>query len=218
MKAHIGDDTRLVEECMAGDIKAWQDFTEKYSGLISIAIESRLKKYGFRLKAPDIEDIRQDVLISLWQGRKLEHIRNRSDISYWLAIVAGNTAIGYIRRKLSLEPVEPVSIFDAADGKTIAEIIPSFRENPADKFLQNALSEKIDALIGSLPPKEQIVIKLNIVHGKKYDEIADMLKMPPGTVSSCVKRAKEKLRKGLKDFFNFFAIILPFLASYIIGG
>ena len=202
MKPPDGDDARLVADCIAGNKKAWQEFTDRYSGLISIAIETRLKKYGFRLSRADIEDIRQDVLLALWRGKKLEKIRNRGNISYWLAIVSGNMAIGYIRKKMSLEPVEPVSIFDAVGEKTIADIVPSPREDHEDRFSKSALSEKIDGLIGSLPPKEMLVIRLNIIHGKKYDEIADMLKMPPGTVSSCVKRAKEKLRKGLKDFYK----------------
>jgi len=200
MKPSHENDALLVEECIAGNKKAWQDFTRKYLSLITIAIEVRLKKYGFRLSHADIEDIRQDVLVSLWRGKKLEKIRNRDNICYWLAIVSGNMAIGYVRKKMSLEPVEPVSIFDMTGERTIADIIPSPRKNPEDKLSQSVISEKIDELIESLPTKEKLVIRLNLIHGKKYDEISDILKMPAGTVSSYVKRAKERLRNGLKDF------------------
>jgi len=199
MARHTENDSYLVKRCIAEDLAAWSDLIKRYSNLITISIENRLKKYGFDLPRQDIEDIRQDMLGSIWRDKKLEGVKNREDISYWLAIVSGNAAMEYVRKRLSCKP-KTVSIFDKLDEKELAEFIPSKALNPNDEASKNELSKKIDASLAALPSKERLIIKLNFFHGKKYEEISDILNLPAGTVSSYVKRAKEKLRESLKDF------------------
>ena len=194
------DDLSLVEACIKRDIGAWSVFVKKYSGLISISIKNRVKRYGIALSGEEIEDIRQDVLGLLWKEKKLEDVRNRANITYWLAVVSGNVAIGYLRKKHTDCPVRTISIFDKINEKEVAELLPSPGPGAADELSKNELSGRIEETIESLPQKEKLVIKLELFHGKKYHEIADILNLPPGTVSSYIKRAKEKLRQELKDF------------------
>lgn len=194
------DDMEIVEGCVKKDLKAWASLIEKYSNLISASIENRLKKYGYSLPCQDIEDIRQNVLASIWKDNKLESVRNRRNISYWLAIVSGNMAMLYVRSTLRKEPVKPVSIFDKIDETELLELIPSTELNPSDELAKNEISKKIAKEIDSLPPKEKFIIKLHLLYDKKYDEISGILNLPEGTVSSYIKRAKEKLRKRLKEF------------------
>ena len=64
--------------------------------------------------------------------------------------------------------------------------------------------ELVASAIGSLKPKEKMIIKLNLLHGMKHRDIADALKMPVNTVSTMIARAKEDLkgklrRKGIED-------------------
>lgn len=192
------NDERLVEACLAGEPGAWSAFMAKYSGLIFISIEKRLKKYGFTLPRQDVEDIRQNTITALWKDKKLDGIRNRGDISYWLAITSGNMAMEFVRKKRSLNPLKPVSIFEKNGEAELAELLPSPDGNPGDNAERNELMKTTGKLIGSLPVKEKLIIKLLFFHGKKYHEIADMLNIPQGTVSNYIKRAKERLRDGLK--------------------
>jgi len=195
------DDKALIEACAAGDVKAWAQLVNKYSRLIDISIDRHLKKYGIEFSCQDIEDIRQEILSSLWKGRKLETVRGRRDISYWLSIVSANAALEYMRRKRRLEPAKLVGLFDMIGERSLAELIPSSEIDPGNASCRNELLKKADRVIRGLPQKEKLVIKLDIIHNKKHAEIADMLKMPIGTVSSYIKRAKEKLQRELKDFF-----------------
>lgn len=199
-RGYLEDDSSLIEACVNRDLAAWSAFIKKYSNLISVSIENRLKKYSIKLLQQDIEDIRQNVLTSLWKDKKLESIKDYRSISYWLAIVAGNMAIEFIRATRALEPPKLVSLFDKIGEDELVEFIPAGAIGPKDELLRNDLSRKIDEAIESLPAKESLVIKLSILHDKKYDEIADILNLPKGTVSSYVKRAKEKLREALKNF------------------
>jgi predicted transcriptional regulator len=57
------------------------------------------------------------------------------------------------------------------------------------------------------------MIELHLTHDKRYDEIADLLGVPQGTVSSYIKRARERLKTAIKDFLIIFAIISALFAS-----
>ncbi len=198
--AQCGDDSGLIEGCIKRDLAAWSAFVTKYSGLLSLSIVNRLGKYGFHLPVEDIDDIKQEILASLWKDEKLKDVRNRQNISYWLAMVAGNKAITYLRKKRGLNEPRPVSIFENIGEKSLEELIESPLPCPSEELAADELAGRIESEINALPAKEKLVIKLNILYGKKHDEIADILNMPSGTVSSCIKRAKEKLRIALKDF------------------
>ena len=184
------DDAPLVEACLSGDTAAWAELTKRYSPLISASIANRLKRYGFDPSCEDTEDIRQNVLTSIWTDRKLADVRNRKSIAYWLAIVSGNAAIAHMRKKMAGRNPKFIPISDDIDGTATDPETPGKKE----------LSEEIERSIGSLPPKERLVIELNLLHDMEYLEIAQMLNMPKGTVSSCINRAKERLREDLKDF------------------
>lgn len=200
MKNDFDNDINLVERCIKKDLGAWSAFIKKYSNLIFISIENRLKKCGLEPQYQELEDIRQNLLASIWKDRKLEDIKNRNDISYWLAIVSGNAAIEYLRNRLRREPAKTISLFDRIGQKELSELIPAPGLVPSEELARGEISKRIEEVIGSLPTKEKLIIKLNLLHDKKYYEIAKILNLPKGTVSSYIKRAKEKLRQSLKDF------------------
>jgi len=193
------DDSSLVEGCVKRDIQAWSALIKKYSDLILISVKNRLKIHGLFIPAQDMEDVRQGVLSSLWKGGKLNSVRNRRDISHWLAVVSGNAAIEYARENRLFGPRRNISILDKIGEQELADLLPSAQLAPAEELARNEVSKRIEDALESLPAKEKLMIKLNIFHDKKYNEIAEMLNVPKGTVSSYIKRAKEKLRKKLKD-------------------
>lgn len=176
------------------------EFVKKYSNLVYAAIQNRVKKCGMLLSHEEVLDIRQDIFASLWENGKLGAVQNPESVPYWLAIVSGNAAMQYLRRQYRHEPVKPVPLFDLIGGREIIDLIPSSGDDPSDALSKDELAKKIDESIESLPTKEKLIIKLNLLHDKKYEEIADMLNIPTGTVSNYIKRAKEKLKRRLKGF------------------
>lgn len=193
------NDRYLVASCLKKDLKAWSSLISKYSRLVYVSIENRLKKYGVTLPSHDIEDIRQDVFTTIWREDKLKSIVNTDDISYWVAIVSGNTAINYIRKSHTKEFLKTVSINEKFQEKEFADIIPSKTIKTDNDTAEEEIADRIDKAIKKLPSREKLIIKLHLIHNKKYHDIADMLDLPKGTISSCIKRAKEKLRMQLKE-------------------
>lgn len=186
----------LVTGCIKGSRIAWNKFVERFCPLIFWAIKNRLNKSGYPFNQQDIEDIFQDVFVLLCDRRKLKQIKNRENISAWLAIVAANCTNSYIRNKridtpFSKEPLtEKIGALDC----------------PADEVIEREqLNNTIAKLLSYLSARELIILKLNYFYEKTHQEIARLLKMPPNTVSSIIKRTKEKLkeelkRKGLEKF------------------
>ncbi len=203
MTGFFNDDAELVEKCVKRDIAAWAALTRKYSDLISISIINRLTKYAIETSRQDIEDIRQEILASLWKERKLEGVRNRRDISYWLSIVSGNAAIAYMRRKGAAFRDKRVSLFDKIGEKEVMDLLPSTLAGPKDELIRTELSERMDKALEQLPTKERLIMKLSILHDKKHREIADILNIPVDTVSSHIRRAKDKLKKSLQENHYF---------------
>jgi RNA polymerase sigma-70 factor (ECF subfamily) len=193
------DDAELIERCIQKDLAAWSIFIKRYSPLVSASIANRLKKHGIQSSSADIDDIRQNTLTAIWQENKLATIKNRGNVAYWLAIVSGNEAIEYARRRRFKEPRPTISLSEKMDEKELSDVIASAAPGPRDEIARDELAKRIEAAIGSLPDKERLVIKLNLLHDKKYGQIAAILNMPAGTVSNYIKRAKEKLKAALKD-------------------
>lgn len=197
---HNEDDGLLIEKCLRRDMEAWASFVTIYSPLIFAAITNRLKLYGFAASEHDVNDIRQQLLMTLWQEGKLAEVKNRGSISYWLAIVAGNAATAHVRRKKNMATLRFVPFSQTIDEEELGEILPSCIPGPRDESACNELADRIAQAIETFPPQEKIILKLHIFHNKKYRDIARILHLPAGTVSSYIKRAKEKLREKLRDF------------------
>jgi len=196
-------DKELVSRCIQKDSLAWNEFVNRYSGLVYWAIENRLKKWDYLYRSEDIEEIHQNVFLSLWKKDKLEQVKSLDRIASWLVIVSGNEAVSYFRsQKLQLPP-GAISIFEEIIIKdqalTLADMLPFFPRNPlAEKETEDIIMTEIE----SLAPKEKIILKLNALYGKKYREISEILGMPIGSVSTTLKNIKAALKKRLscKDF------------------
>lgn len=175
-------------------------FVMKYSKLVYASIRNRLKSYGIELQHDDILDIVQDAFTAIFEGGKLKTIRNPGSIPYWIAIVSGNAAIQHVRVKRRIEPEDPVSIYTKDGENELFETLAFCGLTPPEELDKDALSAKLDAAFESLPDREKLIIKMNLIHDKKYEEISAILGVPLGTISNYIKRAKEKLRRSLEGF------------------
>ncbi len=194
------NDRPLIEACIKKDLAAWSSLVEKYSSLACISIKNRIKRYGLHVSLHDVEDIRQDVFSDIWKNNKLESVTGRDDISSWIAILSGNAAVEHFRKKGSRFERRTVSLCYKIGAKELCEVIPSEAKGANDELADAELSDKVNETIEALPEKERLMIRLNLIYDKKYHEIAEIMGVPKGTVSSYIKRAKENLKVALKDF------------------
>lgn len=197
------DETELVQRCIEKDPIAWNVFVDRYSGLVYWAIRDRLKKWDYLYSPEDVEEVHQNVFLSLWKKNTLQQVRDQKKIAAWLVMVSGNEAIDYFRYRKAQTPPNAVSIFQQVvrgdKVMTLADILRSKDQSPSLKNEIIEIGAVLDEEFKCLAPKEKIILELNILYNKKYREIASMLNMPVGSVSTALKDIKEKLKERLKD-------------------
>ena len=176
----------LIERCIEREEKAWSEFIDRFSGLVYYSVRERLKRNGFGFNDLDIQDIVQNVFIDIWEKSKLTEIRERHKIKAWLSIVSQTRALNFMRKKrerlLSEEELFKVENIVSDKGEDY----------------KAELMEELIRAVENFSPREKIILKLNIIHGKTHKEIADFMNMPINTVSTIIARRKELLRKKLK--------------------
>lgn len=177
----------LVGRCIDRDKNAWDDFVERFSGIVFWAIREKAKGITSHYSQQDVEDIFQNVFTLLWEKERLKQIKNREKITSWIVIVAATCTMNYFRgrRKEGLRVTIPADEgYAQIDNRKTTE--------------QERLYGVLEELINFLPCRERVILRLSYLHGRTHQEIANLLVIPQNTVSSLIKRSKEKLRKELQ--------------------
>ncbi len=179
------NEIKLINRCLKKDKKAWDLFVQKYSKLIYWAIRKRSAASSFELSQDDINCIFQEVFLSILEGNKLLQLKDAKAIAGWLAIIAFNKTVDFMRRRIR-------------DNKRLIPDMPmlsssNFKQELFHRDLLNVISNIVD----TLPSKEKIVISLNLLKGRTHKEIAGIINIPVNTVSTTIARTKEKLKKEL---------------------
>jgi len=202
IRLHVMSEQELINRCIQKDFLAWGEFVRRYSGLVYWAIEHRLKKWDYFYHHQDVEEIHQNVFLSLWKKNKLEQVKDQKKVAGWIVIVSGNEAIDYFRHEKSQVPPNAISIFEEIiqkDGAiTLADILPSNKKDDSAANEPDEIGKILEAGINSLSAKEKLILKLNTLYNKKYREIAEMLDMPLGSVATSIKNIKSRLKKRLR--------------------
>ena len=192
-------DIKIIQGCINGRPDAWEKFVERFSGLVMWSVKSRLSKVGAYFSEEDLEDIHQEIFLSLYNTNKLKQLKNPSKIAAWLYIISGNIALNHIRCKKDRLMQKSVSLFEeiaAGEGSTltIADILESKDLPLAEQIDKKIKQEILEKLVESLNPKEKIIFNLHFIHENTIEEIADNLSLAQGTVASIIRRLKEKLK------------------------
>lgn len=180
------NERELIELCLKKDKKAWGLFVQKYSGLVYWAIGKRLAASNFKRGESEVEDIFQEVFLSVLKGNNLTQIKDPKFIPGWLAMVASHKTVDFMRREINRQ--EELTF----DGQV-------FQSNA---FVRDIAGREISYVVGevinTLSDKERVIISLNLLRERTHREISQIVGAPINTVSTVIARAKEKLRKELQ--------------------
>lgn len=177
-------DQAVVEQVMRGDADAFAILVEKYQDRIYSAI------LNYVFNPDDAIDISQDTFVKAYT--KLHSFDSSSAFYTWLYRIAINTAIDFLRKRKS----RPTDSLDD-DKYTEIGFEPASKDSTVDPVKVTSRNEQAFAIrkaIGSLSEKLRSVIVLHDVEGLSQEEVADILKVPVGTVKSRVSRARAELR------------------------
>jgi RNA polymerase sigma-70 factor (ECF subfamily) len=143
------------------------------------------------------EDLTQETFVKALNA--VESYRPEFKFSSWIFKIANNAAIDHLRRRelqtLSLEG-SPNAVTPEAMEATALQI-RSATETPLQELEARELGGQIEAAIAGLRPEYRSCILLRHVEGRAYEEIAEILDLPLGTVKTYIHRARNELRTRL---------------------
>ncbi|HWP47545.1 MAG TPA: sigma-70 family RNA polymerase sigma factor [Candidatus Limnocylindrales bacterium] len=184
-------DESLVKRCQAGDSLAFETLVIRYQRQIFSLIHRMTNN-------PEIvEDLAQEVFISAFKA--IGEFKGNSSFFTWLYRIAINKCKNYLASSRG-------SLIPIGDRRSEAEPslleIADQRVNPQTALLTGELLAQVDEALGSLPDDQREALVLYDLEGLSYQEIAEVLNCPIGTVRSRLARARAALRERLKDYFT----------------
>jgi RNA polymerase sigma factor (sigma-70 family) len=182
------DDQVLIKKALAGNEKAYKLLLERHKDAIFRLIVKIVHSQE------EARDLVQETFMKAFGS--LSSYKSEYRFTTWLYKIAANSCIDFLRKKrvdsLSLDrPVE------TKDGEVTIEL-PDWTYSPEADLASKQKSISIDYAIDSLPLKYREVIIFRHKQDKSYEEIAQILGIPVGTVKARIFRARELLKKKLK--------------------
>lgn len=183
-------DYRLVQLAIKGDQKAYADLMDRYRDSI----------YFLLLKMVNNKDDADDLTIEAF-GKAFKNLKQYTPnyaFSTWLFKIASNNCIDFIRRKkkrtLSID-----KILENDDGTETTIHLKSEMLDPEEKFVQKQKIKLLHELVKKLKPRYRELVELRYFKELSYEEIAQQLDIPLGTVKAQLFRAREFLHNVLKN-------------------
>jgi RNA polymerase sigma-70 factor (ECF subfamily) len=139
----------------------------------------------------DNEDVEQEVYLKIWKNA--DKYQEKGSIKSWISSIAKNTSLDYLK-----SAYHKVSQTSTSDDLVITNIKDK-KISPEDKLSQQERQKIIVKAINGLKPKLKEVIIMSEIDGYTYEECAQRLKCPIGTVKSRIYNAKKELAEVLKD-------------------
>jgi RNA polymerase sigma-70 factor (ECF subfamily) len=175
----------LLDRCRKGDETAFRELVDQHKGLVFALITRSISN---RARA---EEVAQDVFLKVHKG--LPYFRGESKLSTWIYRIVINV-LSQERPELASASLDDTGVDDdrpkhqpAADDRSFGDFV---------------LKDRLQKAIERLPIQYQVLINGHYLKGMKYEDLAEALDMPMGTVKTHLHRAKRQLRVLLETEFR----------------
>ena len=181
------EEQALVERARGGDQAAFGLLMERYERQVY------RQALGLVGHPEDAADVTQEVFLKVWKG--LPAFQGDSALSTWLYRLTGNAAIDLIRREKKRRG--DLSLDDGERGWDSQPADPS--DTPPRHLERQELRQAVAWGLEQLSPEHRQILVLREINGASYQQIGQILSLPPGTVKSRVARARLALAKLLRE-------------------
>ncbi len=182
------EDSRNIKKALKGDQIAYRAILKKYHDQVYNLL------YRMVHDKDEVEDLTQEAFIKAFNS--LKNFNEEFAFSTWLYKIATNNCIDYIRKK-KLATFSIDKPLESKDGEYSFEI-PDTTYLPDKDLIAGQRTRILEDAVNALPEKYRQVILMRHTEDKDYQEIADELHLPLGTVKAHIFRAREILYKRLK--------------------
>ena len=184
-------DRSLLQRCLNHASGAWNDFVDRFLGLIYHVVHHTAFLRSTPLPPEDTEDVVAEILLQLVANdyAVLRKFRGESSLATYLTVVARRICVHELARRAAARETQP-----AADGHALdnGHGIPA----KAEAGLENL--EEVQKLLSTLPAREREVVRLCYLEGRSYEEISTALHVPINSIGPILTRARKRLRKNVR--------------------
>jgi RNA polymerase sigma-70 factor, ECF subfamily len=167
----------LVERCRSGDEGAFQELVDRHKDLVFALIARTVQD---RSRA---EDLAQDVFLRIHRG--LPYFRGEARLSTWIYRIVANVCLQDHGRAPRTSTID--------DERTARAVSVADRQ-----FTDLEVRDRLEKAIARLPANYRLLIAAHYLRGVRYEELAEALQLPLGTVKTQLYRAKQQLRRLLE--------------------
>jgi RNA polymerase sigma-70 factor (ECF subfamily) len=181
-------DRDLLRRCLAHQPGAWNDFVDRFLGLVYHVVHHTAHLRSTPLRPEDIEDLAAEVVLQIVANdyAVLRQFKGHSSLATYLTVISRRICVHELARRGSAREVQP------ANERVEHEI-----EDEEPHHTQGLESlEEVEKLLSKLPTREREVVRLHYIEGRTYEEISTELNIPVNSIGPILSRARKKLRQG----------------------
>ena len=180
---HVGltnHDRTLLDRCLAQEPRAWEDFVDRYLGLVVHVVNQTQLLRNQRLTEQDKEDLVGDVFLTFIDRdfHVLRRFRRESCLATYLTAVARRVVVRGLARKLDQR----------------MSSLPAGSEPYSSDLQRITDRDEVEQLIAGLNDREADVVRMYHLEGKSYHEISLTVGLPENSIGPTLSRARAKLR------------------------
>jgi RNA polymerase sigma factor (sigma-70 family) len=184
------EDFKLIDMAIDGDDAAYARLLQRYKRAVYHMILKMVRNID------DAEDLTIESFAKAFKS--LHRFKKDFTFSTWLFRIATNNTIDFIRkRKLNTLSIE--NTFTDDDGQSVSIDVEDENLNPQEEAIKAQKAELMQLFVDKLPAKYQKLVRLRYFHELSYEEIAEELDAPLGTVKAQLHRARELMFEMVKN-------------------
>jgi RNA polymerase sigma-70 factor (ECF subfamily) len=186
-------DQQLVERAQRGDKHAFELLVSKYQRKLARLLSRFIRD------ATEVEDVTQEAFIKAY--RALPSFRGDSAFYTWLYRIGINTAKNYLvalgRRAPTTTEIDSEEAEGFEDGDQLRDL-----NTPENQMMSRQVAETVNQTLEELPEELRTAITLREIEGLSYEDIANIMNCPIGTVRSRIFRAREAISEKLRPLLG----------------
>jgi RNA polymerase sigma-70 factor (ECF subfamily) len=179
-------DKELLHRCLTKQTGAWNDFVDRFLGLLYHTIHHTAHLRSVTLRPEDTEDVAAEVLLQIvaHDYAVLRQFKGQCSLATYLVVISRRICVHEMARRAAAAEVQPKT--QSSDDIDIAQ--PPRTEVGLESL------EEVQKLLARLPSKERRVVAMYYLEGRSYEEISIELNIPVNTIGPILSRARKKLR------------------------
>ncbi|MSQ93888.1 MAG: sigma-70 family RNA polymerase sigma factor [Gemmataceae bacterium] len=185
--ALIARDRELIRRCLHHEPGAWNDFVDRFLGLVYHVVQHTADMRSYPLRPEDKEDVAAQVLLKIVEHDygPLRQFKGKSRLASYLTVIARRTCVNELTNRMQAKDKEGI-------GRANDQVVEDKPKSASKSGLEEM--EEVGKLLKKLPSRERAVVRLFYLEGRSYEQISTELNIPVNSIGAILARARKKLR------------------------